>query len=71
MGLGMEIERALLKPERGLPFTPILCLSREDFLEKLTYMIRGIRSEGFFLKTYHDLSTAESIVSDFLLGKLR
>ena len=35
-GVGMEIERALLKPERGLPFTPILCLIREDLLEKLS-----------------------------------
>jgi hypothetical protein len=70
-GVGMEIERALLKPERGLPFTPILCLIKEEFLEKLSYMVRGIKDEGFFLKTYQNIFDAESLVNDFLLGKLK
>jgi hypothetical protein len=68
-GVGMEIERALLKPERGLPLTPILCLIRADLLEKLTWMIRGIKQEGFYLKTYTDLDSAQKIIFDFLTGK--
>jgi len=70
-GVGMEIERALLKPKIGLNFTPILCLIKEDFLEKLSYMVRGIKDEGFFLKTYQNIFDAKSLVNDFLLGKLK
>ena len=70
-GVGMEIERALLKPERGLPFTPVLGLIKEEYLEKLSYMVRGIKNEGFFLKTYKNLIDAESLINDFLLGKLK
>ncbi|PIR42980.1 hypothetical protein COV24_04980, partial [candidate division WWE3 bacterium CG10_big_fil_rev_8_21_14_0_10_32_10] len=40
-GVGMEIERVLLKSERGLNFTPVLALVKNDLLDSLTYMIRG------------------------------
>jgi len=70
-GVGMEIERALLKPERGLSLTPILALVKDNFLEKLSYMIRGIKNESFFLKTYKNLLDAEILINDFLLGKLK
>jgi hypothetical protein len=69
-GVGMEVERALLKPERGLPETPILCLVHTDMLEKLSCMIKGINQEdypNFLLATYSDLEDAKKIVKDFLL----
>jgi hypothetical protein len=69
-GVGMEIERALLKPERGLSKTPVLCLIHQDFKEGLSYMIRGIKNADFYLKTYQDLSTAVEIIDDFLLNKV-
>ncbi len=65
-GVGMEIERALIKPERGLSKTPILCLIHEDLEEKLSYMIRGIKSDDFYLKTYTDFKSAEDLVFNFL-----
>jgi hypothetical protein len=68
-GVGMEIERALLKPERGLPETPILCLVHSDVIGKLSCMVKGIRQKdhpNFFLATYNDLAEAKEIVRDFL-----
>jgi len=68
-GVGMEVERALLKPERGLPETSILCLVHTDMLKKLSCMIKGINREdypNFLLATYRDLEDAKKIVKDFL-----
>ena len=65
-GVGMEIERALLKPERGLGPTPILCLIHEQRLDTLSYMIRGISAPGFHLRTYAALPDAKRIVREFL-----
>lgn len=70
-GVGMEIERALLKPERGLPETPILCLVHESLINNLSFMIRGVsneESDKFFVKKYHDLDDAKNIIYDFLTG---
>lgn len=72
-GVGMEIERALLKPARGLGVTPILCLIHQDLLSKLTFMIRGVAEEesrAFFLQPYTDLRHATSIIHKFLTGTL-
>ncbi len=69
-GVGMEIERALLKPQRGLPLTPILCLVHEHVLERMSWMIRGISAQEcpvFFLKTYKNFDEAQSIVRTFLI----
>jgi hypothetical protein len=68
-GVGMEIERAILKPERGLNQTPILCLVQEDLTDKLTWMVKGISKEEsptFSLKTYTDLEDAREKISIFL-----
>lgn len=68
-GVGMEIERALLKPARGLPRTPILCLVHVDMHDRLSSMIKGITAEEcdvFCLKTYSTLEEACAIMSDFL-----
>ena len=67
-GVGMEIERALLKPERGLNQTPILALVRTDLMDKLTWMIRGVKADGFYLRQYTDLDSACQEVSRFLMG---
>jgi len=61
-GVGMEIERALLKPARGLPATPILCLVHESRFEKLSGMISGVgleESSCFYLKIYKTLEYAQ------------
>lgn len=71
-GVGMELERAILKPNRGLNPTPILCLIQKDQLGKLTYMIRGISMDecpDYFLETYTDLEDAKRIIKAFLTGK--
>lgn len=72
-GVGMEIERAILKPERGLNMTPVLCLVHENLFEKLSGMVRGVSKEehpAFYVKTYKDLEEAKRLVSDFLKGRL-
>jgi hypothetical protein len=69
-GVGMELERAILKPERGLNSTPILCLIQENLLkEGLTWMIRGVSRDEcpvFELLTYTDLKDAREKVTNFL-----
>jgi hypothetical protein len=70
-GVGMEIERALLKPERGLNETPILCLVHEQVLDKLSFMVRGVSEEehlNFNLRTYSNLEEAKAIIHSFLTG---
>jgi hypothetical protein len=69
-GVGIEIEHAILKPQLGLNFTPILCLIHEDNLDKLSPMIRGVVEEGFYISTYSDLISAQENIHDFLSGKL-
>lgn len=74
-GVGMEIERAILKPERGLNKTPILCLIHEDLLGKLSGMIKGVSEEHdgaeLYVKTYRSLQEAKDVVFDFLTGNLQ
>ena len=69
-GVGMEIQRALDKPRMGLNKTPILCLIREDLLDRnLTFMIRGVSKDecdSYFLKTYKDITDAQQTVAAFL-----
>ena len=67
-GVGMEIERAILKPTRGLPSTPILALIDHRLLDSLSFMVRGITTEeaAFHLRTYATLEDAQEHISDFL-----
>lgn len=65
-GVGMEIERALLKPERGLPLTLVLCLIHEDNLPNLSSMVRGVSEPHFTLQTYRSLEEAQEKVNAFL-----
>ena len=68
LGVGMEIERALTKPHRGLNETPILGLIHADLLDSLSYMVRWISSEeaAFQLQEYTSLHDAQRHVGRFL-----
>lgn len=70
LGVGMELERTILKPSRGLNLTPILALMHEDLLGQLSYMVRGITPEeaAFHLRTYRDLEEAQSHIDGFLMS---
>jgi len=68
-GVGMEIMRAILKPERGLNETKILCLVSEENIGKLSGMIQGVpRDEypNYDVMTYSGLENAKEIVNKFL-----
>jgi hypothetical protein len=65
-GVGMELERAILKPERGLPETHILCLIEQHRLESLSWMIRGIDEANVEIATYQSLGEAISKAVSFL-----
>lgn len=62
----MEIERALLKPERGLRPTPILYLVDEQNLDSLSWMIRGITDPIVNICTYQTLNEATVLAIRFL-----
>lgn len=74
-GVGMEIERAILKPERGLNKTPILCLIHEDLVTNLSGMITGVSEKNdnaaLFVRTYRSLQDADYTIHDFLKGHLQ
>ena len=68
-GVGMEIMRALLKKERGLNETKILCLVHEDRFDKLPGMIKGVPRDqypNFDVQTYVDIESAKKTVDKFL-----
>lgn len=67
-GVGMEIMRALLKEERGMNQTKILCLTHKDNFDMLSWMLKGIPESysNFTLETYSDLDSAKSITKKFL-----
>lgn len=71
-GVGMEIQEALRKPQFGFNLTPVLCLIREDKLEKLSGMVRGVSEEEssvFQIKTYKNEEDAKNIIYKFLINK--
>lgn len=73
LGVGMEIERAIEKPNRGLNKTFILCLVHKDLIDGLSFMIRGVTKKeapSYSLKTYKDLDHAKKVVHDFLTKKV-
>lgn len=67
-GVGMEIMRALLKEERGLNKTQILCLVSTENYYKLTWMLKGIPKEydNFVLSTYNDFDEAKMLVDEYI-----
>jgi hypothetical protein len=68
-GVGMEIQRALLKPKFGLNPTPVLCLVKPRNIERLSWMIRGASDEFgnmITVATYTSGEKARKIVEDFL-----
>lgn len=70
-GVGMEIMRALMKEERGLNKTQILCLVHKETYPRLSWMIRGVPEnyKNFSLEKYTNLKDAISLVEDFILKK--
>lgn len=66
IGVGMEIDRALTKPERGLNPTPILALVHAANLDGLSAMVKGITEPQFKLCTYYDIADAKRSVARFL-----
>ncbi len=73
LGVGMEIERAIGKPNRGLNETSVLCLVHKDLIDRLSFMIRGVTKKeapSYSLKTYKDLDHAKKVVHDFLTKKV-
>jgi len=63
-GVGMEIERALLRGERGIPPpSQILCLAHRKNREKISGMIRGVdrgahpNFDIFIYETFEDIKT--------------
>ena len=71
LGVGMEIERAVEKPHRGLKKTKILCLVQKDLLESLSYMVRGVtkkEASEYNLKPYNNLEDAKRLVYKFLIS---
>ncbi len=71
LGVGMEVERALLRSQRGLVQAPILCLVHENNYLNLSAMIKGIQDPCFYLKTYKDTTEASNHLSNFLKTKLK
>ena len=67
-GVGMEIERALSRPARGLPEVKILGLISKGKRAALSKMISGASRvhKNFVLKTYKTTGQIESLVKDFL-----
>jgi len=68
-GVGMELMRAILKEERGLNKTEILCLVKDGYLNQISWMIRGIpqdKYDNFSIQIYTDLESAKSIVKNLL-----
>ena len=67
-GVGMEIERALSRPARGLPEAKILGLIHEDALPKLSKMVTGaaVKYKNFVIRTYTDGDDIKRLVKEFL-----
>lgn len=66
LGVGTEIERALLREERGLKPCKMLALVHESNLDNLSAMVKGIVDKNFNLMTYKNEADALKIVSRFL-----
>lgn len=66
LGVGMEIERALLKPERGKPVMPIYCFVLESYAPGLSAMVSGIVDEQFHLFPYRTFEDIQQKLIDCL-----
>lgn len=75
LGVGMEIQRAIDKDNLGLKHTKILCLCRQDLIEKntLSWMIMGVthkEHQDFHLAGYTTVQEAKKIIYQFLTDSL-
>lgn len=67
LGVGIEIEHALLRSRLGLPPCKILCLVQNDNFANLSAMVKGVRSDYFKLEKYMNENEAKDIIKLFLL----
>ncbi len=65
-GVGMEIERALTKPQRGLHETKILGLIHKNNYAKTSKMILGAQSKNFIIRAYETKEDVVMVVREFL-----
>ncbi len=65
-GVGMEIERALTKPQRGLHETKILGLIHKNNYAKTSKMILGAQSKNFIIRAYETKEDVVRVVREFL-----
>ena len=66
LGVGMEIERALLKPERGLPVTSIYCFVAEECFQGLSAMVQGVAEQNFHLFRFGTFSDIQEQLAELL-----
>ena len=76
IGVGMEIQRAKDKKKLGFNHTKILCLCRQEVMDKegLSWMIKGVTQEehkDFYLVGYKTFLGAKRIITRFLTNKLK
>lgn len=69
LGVGMEIERALSKPDRGLQVTPIYCFVHEEYFSVLSAMVRGVIEEQFMLFPYGNFADISKQLDEVLPKK--
>jgi len=67
-GVAMELEKALLKPTRGLQKTKILGIIHKDNYTKLSEMVRGSaeKYDNFEIKVYENPKEIKGFVVEFL-----
>ena len=68
-GVGMEIERALLREERGLSAVPMLCLLHEKNKDKASWMIRGVDQnihKNFEIFLYNNFNNIKTKLESFV-----
>jgi len=66
LGVGMELQYALLKPDLGMQITPILALVHKEFQAQLSAMVRGVTEPQFHLYQYETLEDIRAKISWFL-----
>ena len=61
----MEIERAVTRHERGLKPVPVICFVKREKLDRLSWMVRGIKAWNFHLISYSTFDDIEKGIDEF------
>ena len=67
LGVGMELEHAILKPKLGLNETPVLALVHKNFRNQLSAMVSGVTEEYFYLKIYENIEDIQKYIDEFMI----